>query len=203
MRIVRLILILLIGGLLTYFTHKFKYIDFLFDGIIYLGLILVGIILFVWTIITDFKLCKLHKQIKNFALTFLILLFVAVNLTLGSIIQKNFNKPTLLKASYYGDLNGTDIDFKADGTYILNNYSVMIDTYFYGTYTIIGNKITMDKDTIDVLPNLKYLEIRNKQIQEGQADLYLYQVDSLGNFIKDSFYEEYKVIIDNRTNASR
>jgi hypothetical protein len=112
------------------------------------------------------------------------------------IINNDFNKPTLLRVYYDGDYNGTSIDFKTDGTYIFDNSAIGISSYFYGTYEINGNKITMDKDTIDNLMNLKYLEIRDKQFEERESGVYLYQVDSSGNLIKYS--DEYRVTIDNR-----
>jgi Leucine-rich repeat (LRR) protein len=115
------------------------------------------------------------------------------------IINNNFNKPTLLRVYYDGDYNGTSIDFKTDETYIFDNSAIGLSSYFYGTYKINGNKITMDKDTIDNLTNLKYLEIRDKQIEEMESGMYLYQVDSSGNLIKHS--DKYRVIIDNRKEA--
>ncbi|WP_445456423.1 hypothetical protein [Flavobacterium sp. HNIBRBA15423] len=56
----------------------------------------------------------------------------------------------------------------------------------------------MDKDQIDNLKNLKYLEIKEKSIEKNNAELYLFKIDSLGNLIDSS--EEYRVTIDNRTN---
>lgn len=54
----------------------------------------------------------------------------------------------------------------------------------------------MDKDTIDKLINFKFLEIKDKQLDEEETTLFLYQVDSLGNII-EGFYE-FRVTIDNR-----
>ena len=197
MRTVRLILILLVGVLLTYLTYKSIYQSFFFEVVIWAGLILIGLLIFVWTIIKDIQLFESQKRVQNFTLTFLSLFFIAVILILGIKISNNFNKPTLLKVFYDGDYNGTSIDFKTDGTYIFDNSAMgLLDTYFYGTYKIDGNKITMDRSTIDNLTNLKYLEIRDKQIEEGKTELYLFQVDSLGNVIEHLF--EYRVIIDNR-----
>ena len=136
------------------------------------------------------------KTSSNFTLTFLSLFFIAVILTLGIKVSNNFNKPTLLKVFYDGDFNGMSIDFKTDGTYIFDDSAIGMSDYFYGTYKIDGNKITMDRSTIDNLTNLKYLEIRDKQNEEGKTELYLFQVDSLGNVIEHLY--EYRVIIDNR-----
>ena len=196
MRIVRLILILLVGGLLTYLTYKTKYHTFFFEAIIWGGLILVGSLIFVWTVLKDIQLFKTEKRFLNFGLTFLSIFFIAIILTLEIKINIAFNKPTLLKVYYDGDYNGTAIDFKTDGTYIFDNSAIGISDYFYGTYKIDGNKITIDKDTIDNLTNLKYLELRNKQIQEGNFELYLFQVDRSGNLLERS--DEYRVTIDNR-----
>ncbi|WKW45474.1 hypothetical protein P3875_06695 [Myroides sp. JBRI-B21084] len=101
-----------------------------------------------------------------------------------------------MKVFYDGDFNGTGIDFKTDGTYIFDNSAIGISDYFYGTYRIDENKITMDKDTIDNLTNFKFLEIKDKELEQGKTDLFLYQVDSLGNAIERS--DEFRVTIDNR-----
>jgi hypothetical protein len=195
--IVRGILIFLVGGLLTYLTYKFKYQTFFFDAIIWYGLILIGLFIFLWTIIKDIRLFKKEKRLQNFSLTFLCIVFVATILTMKVIIDKNFKKPTLLRVYYDGDFNGTSIDFKTDETYIFANSAIGLSNYFYGTYEINGNKITMDRDTIDNFVNFKYLEIRSKQIGEKKTDLYLYHVDSSGNLIEHSF-DEYRVVTDNR-----
>lgn len=196
MKIVRLILILFVGALLTYLTYKTRYQTFFFESIIYLGLIIIGLVIFVWTVFKDIQLFKTDKQLLNFGLTFLSILFIAIILTLEIQISNTFNKPTLLKAYYDGDYNGTGIDFKTDGTYIFENSAIGLSSYFYGAYRIDGDKITMDKNTIDNLTNFKYLKIRDKQIMEGKSELYLFQVDSIGNYIEHS--GEYRVTIDNR-----
>ena len=115
--------------------------------------------------------------------------------------QINFNKPTLLKVFYDGDFNGTGIDFKTDGTYIFDNSAIGISDYFYGTYKITNDRITMDKDQFDNLTNLKYLEIREGKTENNATDLYLYQIDSLGNLIDNS--QEFRVTIDNRKNINK
>ena len=68
--------------------------------------------------------------------------------------------------------------------------------YYYGVYTIDGDKITLDKDTIDNLTDLKHLGIRDKNIVNSKSELYLFQLDNRGNVIQYS--DEYRVIIDNR-----
>ena len=201
MKNIRLILILLIGGFLTYFAFQSQYKTFFFDSIIEFGLIIVGLIVFIWTFITDFKTYKIERQLKCFAFTILCFFFTSIILTLHIRTQLKFDKPTLVKVFYDGDFNGTGIDFKTDGTYIFDNSAIGLSDYFYGVYTISGNRITMDKDQIDNLKNLKYLEIKEKIIDTNKTDLYLFQIDSLGNLIKNS--EEYRVTIDNRTNEKK
>ncbi|MCL1938361.1 MAG: hypothetical protein FWF52_08210 [Candidatus Azobacteroides sp.] len=199
MKAIRLILIFLVGVSLTYLTYKSKYQTFFFEDIIWTGLISIGLFIFLWTIIKDIRQFNKEKKFQNFSLTFFCILFISATLILKIKNNNNFNKPTLLKVFYNGDYNGTGIDFKADGTYIFDNSAIGVSEYFYGTYEMNGNKITMDKDTIDNITNLKYLEIRHKQSGGGEKVLYLYQVDSLGNLIERS-NNEYRVIIDNRKN---
>lgn len=199
MKIFRLILILFLGAYLTYLTYSFQFQSFFGDAIIWFLLIVVGILIFIWTILKDFKVYKVEKRIQNFALTFLCLTFISTILILEFKIQRNFSKPTLIKVFYDGDYNGTAIDFKKDGTFIFDNSAIGLSDYTYGTYEINGNKITLDRDQIDNLTNLKHLKIDEKQInnQEGtKKELYLFQVDTNGKLIDNGF--EYRVTIDNR-----
>ncbi|HMS68169.1 MAG TPA: hypothetical protein PKD18_08520 [Saprospiraceae bacterium] len=196
MRIVRLILILLVGGFLTYFTYKKIYQTFFFEAIIWLGFIILGSLIFVWTVYKDIQLFKTERRLLNYGLTFLSMLFIVIIVKLEIQIINNFNKPTLLEVSYNGDFNGTGIDFKTDGTYIFENSAIGISDYFHGTYRIEGNKITMDKDTIDNLTDFKFLEIKVKELDQEKTDLYMYQVDGLGNVIAPSY--AFRVTIDNR-----
>lgn len=199
MKIVRLILILLVGGYLTYLTYSFQFRTFFGDAIIWLLLIGIGILLFIWTIIKDFRLFKTEKRVLNFTLTLLCLIFVFSILLLEFKIQGNFNKPTLIKVYYDGDYNGTTIDFKKDGTYIFENSAIGLSDYTYGTYKINGNNITLDRDQIDNLTNLKQLKIEKREMnyQDGtKKELYLFQVDTNGKIIDRT--TEYRVTIDNR-----
>jgi|SRR5690554_198911 len=199
MKIFRLILILFVGGYLTYLTYSFQFQSFFGDAIIWFLLIVVGFLIFIWTILKDFKVYKVDKRIQNFALTFLCLTFISTILILEFKIQRTFNKPTLIKVFYDGDYNGTAIDFKKDGTFIFDNSAIGLNDYTYGTYEINGNKITLDRDQIDNITNLKHLKIEEKQInyQDGtKKELYLFQVDTDGKLIDRGF--EYRVTIDNR-----
>jgi hypothetical protein len=199
MKITRLILIFALGGYLTYLTYKSKYGVSIIDAIISGGLIFLGAILLLWTIFKDIKLYKEQKKIQSFALTSICLLFVSVIVVLQIKIHNDFNKPTLLKAYYNGDYNGTKIDFKTDGTYVFENYAIGLSDYYFGNYNIIGNKITLDRDTIDNLTNLRNLEVREKAVQfkaERKSMLYLFQVDVNGNIVNGSC--EYRVVVDNR-----
>lgn len=199
MKIIRLTLILLIGSYLTYLTYSFQFRTFFGEAIIWFLLIVVGFLIFIWTIFSDFKVYKIEKRTKNFTLTFLCLTFISTILILEFKIQRNFNKPTLIKVYYDGDFNATAIDFKKDGTFIFDNYAIGLSDYTYGKYEIDGNKITLDRDKIDNLKNLKYLELDEKLInyKEGtKKELYLFQVDSKGKLIDSGL--EYRVTIDNR-----
>lgn len=201
MKNIRLILILIIGGLISYYAYQSQFKTFFFESIIELGLILLGIAIFIWTLVTDTKKYRTNRQLKTYALTLLCLTFVFIIATFHIRTRINFNKPTLLKVFYDGDFNGIGIDFKTDGTYIFDNSTIGLSDYFYGTYKIADDRITMDKDQFDILTNLKYLEIREKKTENYATDLYLYQIDSLGNIIDNS--NEFRVTIDNRINKKK
>lgn len=199
MRLIRLVLILVLGVYLTYLTYKSKYGVSISDAVISGGLIILAAILVLWTIATDVTLYKVQKKVQSFALTSICFIFLTVILILQIRITNYFNKPTLLKVYYNGDFNGTAIDFKTDGTYIFDNSSIGFSDYYYGLYQIYGSKITLDRDTIDNLTNLKYLELREKKIEyetETKNELYLYSVDVNSNIIERA--TEYRVVVDNR-----
>lgn len=201
MRTIRLVLILVLGGYLTYLSYKSKYGVSITDAFISGGLILLGAILVLWTITTDITLYKSQKKIQSFALTSICFIFTTVIVILQIQIVNYFNKPTLLKVHYNGDFNGTAIDFKTDGTYIFDNSSIGFSDYYYGVYQINDYKITLDRDTIDNLINLKHLELREKRIEYesgGKNELYLYSVDVNSNIIDRA--TEYRVVVDNREN---
>jgi hypothetical protein len=201
MKKIRLLLILLIGGLLIYFAFQSQFKTFFFDSIIELGLILLGLSISIWTFVTDIKNYKANRRLKTFASTILCLTFAIIIAIFHIRTQINFNKPTLLKVFYDGDFNGTGIDFKTDGNYIFDNSDIGLSDYFYGSYKIADDRITMDKDQFDNLTNLKYLEIREKKNENNATDLYLYQIDTLGNLIDNS--NEFRVTIDNRKNINK
>jgi hypothetical protein len=199
MRLLRLILILIIGGLLTNLTLKLKYGDYFGESLIWSVLILIGVFVFVQTLLKEIKLYKTENKIKSFSLTFIGLLFIGIILTIDIKIQNDFNKPTLLKVFYNGDYNGIGIDFKTNGTYIFDNSAIGMSNFYYGTYKIEGNKITLDRDKIDNLNNLRNLEIKEKEINSAtgtEKELYLFEVDKNGNNIDRA--TEYRVKVDNR-----
>jgi hypothetical protein len=111
--------------------------------------------------------------------------------------QWDRNKPTLLRVYYDGDYNGIGIDFKTDGTFIYDDWAIGISDYHYGTYTINGNKIEVDKI---ISPGLSgtHLEIRNVEVGPSDSthiDKYLYQVDEAGKVIDNI---DFRVVEDNR-----
>lgn len=199
MRGLNLILILLTGGFLIYSTYNGQFQVSLLDALLWGVLIFIGSVVFVWTLIKDIMLFVSEKRILNFSLTFLNLFFLSIILIMEVQIQNTFEKPSLIKVFYDGDFNGTGIDFKKDGTYIFDNSAIGFSDYYYGTYKIVGNKITLDRDEIDNLTGLKFLEFRYKELSKGETELYLFHVDSLGNLVQKSSFE-FRVVEDNRKN---
>ena len=116
-------------------------------------------------------------------------------------INKNFDKPTLIRIYYDGDFNGTGIDFKTDGTYIFDNSAIGMSDYQYGTFTIKGNEITLDKSELDNVIKTNRLEIRPKTIEYSdrtEIENYVYQTDENAEILKSE--TEFRVVIDNRIN---
>lgn len=98
---------------------------------------------------------------------------------------------------YDGDFNGVGLDFKTDGTYIYDDWAIGISEFQYGTYTINGDKISINDTNRCVTSRL--LEIRNMEYTTYQDSVkkekYLFQVDDKGEVIDDL---SFRVVEDNR-----
>jgi hypothetical protein len=198
MKTPRLILIFIAGGLITYLTYRSKYQIDLFESLIWGFLILAGSGLLLWTVIKDIKNYKLARQFKSFLPTIIAVAFIAIILALEYKISIDRDKPSLIKVSYNGDINGTSIDFKNDGTYIFNNFSIGFSESQYGTYKISQDTITLDKSQLDNVIKTEYLvinEIEVKYDAGAKREKYLYQI-AKGKVIENA--TEFRVIIDNR-----
>lgn len=202
MKLVRTVLILLVGAALTYLTFLSQFRSSILDALIWILLIFIGIPVFTWTILKDLEVYNKEKQIKNLSLTFISIAFIVSILALEVKIQRNFNKPTLIKVFYDGDINGVGIDFKKDGSYIFDNSAMGFSDYFYGKYEIHGDKISMDREQIEKIENLQHLGIFNIEIeyQDGiKSEPYLFMINKNGDKVDESF--KFRVVIDNRNNA--
>lgn len=197
--IIRLLILVTIGSILTYMTYQFKYSTFFFDATVYVVISLMGITFLAWTLFKDIKLFRIKHE-KRYLLTSITgIAFIGIILTLNWKIDSTFDKPTLLRIYYDGGFNGTGIDFKIDGTYIFDNSAMGLSNYQYGTYEIKSNVIILDKTGLDSVIKSNRLEIRqktNKYPDRSEDAEYVYQVNKSGELIPNEI--EFRVVIDNR-----
>jgi hypothetical protein len=197
--IIRVIGILTVGLLLIKMTYQFRYSTFMFDLIFFGGLIIIGLAFLIWSLFSDLKQFRTEKKIISLIPIGLAIIFTAIIWVWNAQINSNFDKPTLVRIFYDGDFNGTGIDFKTDGTYIFDNSAIGLSDYVYGKYKISGNRIVLDKKTIDNVVETNLLEIRPKVIEYSDrtaTDNYVYQIDEEGNVLKNS--TEFRLVVDNR-----
>ena len=105
----------------------------------------------------------------------------------------------MIRGYYDGDYNGSGIDFKKDGTYILENHAMGFSDFFFGFYEIEENIITFDKNDIDNVIKSNKLMIKNYLIKYPEKDKnekYLIQINENGNEL--TIESRFKIIIDNR-----
>jgi uncharacterized membrane protein YphA (DoxX/SURF4 family) len=200
-RAIRLILIVLVGGLSIYLTYKSRYHTFFFEDLVWIILMIFGLILLTGSFTQDLKTYRSSKRILGFFSTLAAVLFIIVISVMQYNIRSDFNKPSLLRVFYNGDYNGTAIDFKTDGTFIFDDSSIGISDYQYGSYRIMGNRIVIDKKGLDNVALSSILEIRDKEIELAagkRMDKYLYQVSDEGQVIANA--TEFRVVVDNRNN---
>ena len=197
--ILRIIGVSTIGILLLKMTYQFKYSTFMLDLIFFGMLSIIGMIFLTWSIFTDFKKFRKNRRISYLIPLGIGVIFTTIIWIWNIQINSNFNKPTLVRIFYDGDFNGTGIDFKTDGTYIFDNSAIGLSNFQYGTYKIIGNKITLDKNKIDNVIKTYQLEIRPKKIEYSDStktENYAYQVNEKGKILRNE--TEFRVVIDNR-----
>lgn len=108
-------------------------------------------------------------------------------------INREFEKPSLLNVFYDGDYNGRGIDFKTDGSYIMDEMAIGFIDYSYGTYSIRNNKTTLNPPTKGGHHDIRYMLILDSK--DG-SDLFAMQTDSLGNILDE--YIKYRIVVDNR-----
>ncbi len=201
MKKLRFFLIVLIGCFLIYYTYNSKYQVSIFDSLFWVILIAAGIPLLFWTLYKDFISFKINKEFPILLPSIISLIIISIISILEFKNYRDFNKPTLLRAYYDGDINGTGIDFKLDGTYIFNSSAIGFTDYNYGTYKIEGQKFIIDQNKIDEIIESSILEVQKQNAEDSEslnAENYLIQITKQGNKIPNS--TEFKVVIDNRHN---
>ena len=197
--LIRLIIILGIGIFLTYKIYNFRFSTFIFDLIIFGGIAIIGIIYWLWSINKDLKQYKLTKNKWFLSGTILGIIFFIITIGINWKNNSYFNKPTLIRGYYDGDFNGSGIDFKKDGTYILENHAMGFSDFFFGFYEIEENIITLDRKDIDNVIKSNKLEVKNYLIKYPEKDKnekYLIQITEKGNEL--TIESRFKIIIDNR-----
>lgn len=197
---VRLVGISIVGLLLVKKTIQLKYSSFMFDLISYDGFIIVGLILLIWSLLTDIKDFRVNNKLISLIPVCLGIIFTTLILFLNIQINSNFNKPTLMRIYYDGDYNGTGIDFKTNGKYIFSNSAIGLSDYIYGEYEINGDIIILDKGSLDNVIVTNQLEIRPKVFESSnhhtEANNYVYQINEKGNIIENTL--EFRLVVDNR-----
>lgn len=178
-------------------TLQSKYSTFMFDSFFFGFLTIVGLIFLGWSLSVDLKVYKTNR--KSFLLLPLIssLLFILTISYLDYEIKRSFNKPTLIKAFYDGDFNGTGIDFKTDGTFIFDNTAIGCSDYIYGEYSIDDSIINLSTNNLDNVVRTSYLKIKPLNSSSNNTSSYfIYQIEKGGEILKKRI--KFRVVEDNR-----
>lgn len=174
-----------------------KTIEF-FGLIMFLFLAIIGLIIFFISLSSDIKQFRKDKKPVSLRPSVIGVVFILIVSWQTTKIFSKFNRPTLIKIFYDGDYNGLGIDFKTNGTYILESSAVGISDYTFGSYKMKGNSIILDehvtKENIS-----KYLTIRPGAFLHKNQERTKYivlQSGEKGQIIDTTFI--FNVIIDNR-----
>lgn len=179
--------------------------EFIFDGLFYFAIGLIGFIIFIWTIWKDAKAYNAKRTVSSFLATSTGLFFIGLILWGNYFLNQRDKSPVVIQAGYDGGYNGCWFEFRADGTYKFANSGGLGVDYFRGTYRISDSIITIDKNNIDNVIESNRLVIR-PVIQTYQQDAIdaddtsivyaLYQVDGSGKIVDPDFV--FMINEDNR-----
>lgn len=119
---------------------------FVFDVFIMLFWYLLSLLIAVWAITISRKKLKVEES-KIYKLPYYILALGVVAIVGLKIIEHIKNSsPIILKAYYDGDTNGLGLDLREDGTYRIENSSILGGNYIDGNYRFKGDTILLDKE---------------------------------------------------------
>ena len=182
---IRVILISIFGLIILY--RELSRIDntFFLDDFINLVIEVIALVLFIWVIFKDRKQYLVDKKWIAFLPTILGLLFIfGLVITLYIFGLRDKSPVKFSCVSKIVDFNGVRIDFREDGTYKLNNFS-MGSKFFRGNYTIKDSVITLDKMSIDKVIESNKLVIRTDGEKDsiGNIEKSIYQIDPNGKVI--------------------
>jgi hypothetical protein len=207
-KILRIILLTFFGTWFTYKLYRTAQDDFFLDGIILLVIAIVGLLIFIRTILKDRKEFKDTQKYTSYLPTTVGLVFIFINFALFFYQDSKTNSATLIRGFYDGGFNGFLVDFKKDGNYVMANGSGLGQSYFYGTYTLKDSIITIDKSNIDNCIKTNTLVIRTEQyfipldtISKIKKANYITQIDNKGIEIDKEF--RFRVTADNRNNSNK
>jgi hypothetical protein len=191
---VRLLGTILSGFLLLYLTHQSQYSSAIFDFLYITVASLLILSFLVWSFITDFSLYLKTKRLYSLLPIGTALVITSIVWIWHTHIQAIFNQPTLLKIFDGGDFGGTIIDFKTDGTCIINKSSIFDEEYKYGNYEIRNDtiKLQLDKEPTQLL--LFKIEAIPKKSQYDQ----LHPISIENEAIPLEYNTTFFLTIDNR-----
>jgi len=194
----RMIPIALVGSMLIYLAWLSKHRTIFFNEAAFAIGALLGCLLLIRTARKDLRTFRAKGGVFSFATTIAATLLALMIIGMKWRIHNDFNKPSLLQVFYDGDYNGTSIDFKKDGTYIFDNAAIGLSSFLYGTYTIRGNRIVLDKNNLDGVVVSRVLEVVNRpgDAAPDKKEKFLLQVWESGHIIEDA--TTFRVVADNR-----
>lgn len=193
---IRPVIAAVFGSYLFYKVWCLQYQDSLFDALIFLGLAVFGFVFFIYTFPKDKSAYKVTKNRKSYLTTFILIGLIVPSLLLGFKMHYDYTKPSLILANIKVDLGSLKMDLKKDGTFVFSNAFLIGATYTYGTYTILGDTVTLNQGQVDnvIHSNKMLLKEKEAEYKDGiHKELYLIDLGATQND-----YGNYKVIDDNR-----
>jgi hypothetical protein len=176
-RILRCILVVIVGSLAIHRLITQADHNVIFDEIINFFLGAVVLVLYAWIIYKDRKEYKTARAFTSYLSACMIGVITALTLA------HRDSSPSILFAVNDGGYNGANIDLRKDGPYKVGNFCLGYD-YFRGKYTMKDSIIMLDTSDIGGVIESNRLVIRTSNYDRNAKEIY--QVDAQDSVLSEA-----------------
>lgn len=192
----RFIPVFIFGCVFTFILIKNYHVSFFGDVIVLLIVTIFWVFFFCRNIYRDICELRASKHWFNMLPTFTGVMFFLLNVSVSRYYENKVSAPALLFAVYDAGVTQFTISLNQDGSYVMSNGTGLGQCYFYGSYSIDGDTIVLDKNNIDGVIVSDRLLIQDSPNDYSASTRVVCQINDQGEKIDNYF--NFMVISDFR-----